>query len=40
MFVYLKQFIPEVLSPTAVKFRIVYRGYPLLTYEFDGARLY
>lgn len=35
--VYLKAFVPEVLSPTAIKWMIVYRGFPLLAYEGDGA---
>lgn len=43
IYVYLKAFVPEIivgsdLLPTgAVKYRIVYRGYPILLYEFDGA---
>ena len=34
---YLEQFIPDLISSNAVKIRIVYKGYPLPTYEFDGA---
>ncbi len=34
---YLEEFIPEILSGDVCKIRIVYKGYPLPTYEFDGA---
>ena len=35
--VYLKAFVPDVVGPNSVEFRIVYRGYPILVYEFDGS---
>lgn len=34
---YLEEFIPELLSPESVKIRIVYKGYPLPTYEFNAG---
>ena len=34
---YLEEFIPELLSAESVKIRMVYKGYPLPTYEFDGS---
>jgi hypothetical protein len=33
---YLEEFIPEIISPEVVRVRMVYRGYPLPTYEFDS----
>jgi hypothetical protein len=35
--VYLKAFVPEIKSPNCVMFRIVYRGYPKLTYSLGGS---
>ena len=37
VYVFIKAFVPEIVSPTCVKFHIVYRGYPVLTYEIDGC---
>ena len=34
---YLEEFIPELLGADCCKIRIVYRGYPLPTTEFDGV---
>jgi hypothetical protein len=34
---YLDDMIPELVSATIVRFRLVYKGYPRVTYEFDGT---
>lgn len=34
---YLEQFVPEVISPQEVRVRIIYKGYPLATYEFNTS---
>lgn len=35
--VFLKSFSHEVISPNCVKSRIIYRGYPILVYDFDAS---
>jgi hypothetical protein len=34
---YLEQFIPELIDATSVRVRIVYKGYPLVVWEYDGG---
>lgn len=34
---YLEQFVPEIVSPDVVKYRIVYKGFPRPRYELDGT---
>lgn len=34
---YLEQFVPEVISPNEVRFRLIYKGYPRPTYELDTS---